>query len=280
VIRAAIGRQGGDREGDRPRGSRASISATIAGETMNGAVAGASQTSTTGSFTLSRSSTAPPASDFAGSYEGTYNETDNESLFCFNVGSLSFGGPASISIAQAGNAVAGSLIFKEALEVQSNGFGGCVVVDAPDEVFPLYGQLSNNTLTLLLPLGGGVSDLFTVTFAGDTITGTLTDSFGDLAMFNATKSAAAVAPTISAFGSSQAFISVGQSATLSWSTSGATSVSIDNGVGPQPPSGSVTVSPLQTTVYTLTATGPGGSATAQTTITVFTAGPRRRVARP
>ena len=31
MIRAAIGRQGGDREGDRPRGSRASISATIAG---------------------------------------------------------------------------------------------------------------------------------------------------------------------------------------------------------------------------------------------------------
>jgi len=49
------------------------ISATIAAEAMNGAVAGASQTSTTGSFTLSRSSTAPPASDFAGSYEGTYN---------------------------------------------------------------------------------------------------------------------------------------------------------------------------------------------------------------
>jgi hypothetical protein len=167
------------------------ISATIDGAAMNGAVAGASQTSTSGSFTLSRSSTAPPASDFAGSYEGTYNETDNESFFCVNIGSLSFGGPASISIAQAGNAVAGSMIFKEALDVQPNGFGGCAVVDSPDEVFPLWGQLSNNTLTLLLPLGGGVSDLFTVTFAGNTITGTLTDSFGDLATFNATKSAVA-----------------------------------------------------------------------------------------
>jgi len=84
-----------------------------------------------------------------------------------------------------------SLIFKEALDVQPNGFGGCAVVDAPDEVFPLFGQLSNNTLTLLLPLGGAVSDLFTVTFAGNTITGTLTDSFGDFATFNATKSAIA-----------------------------------------------------------------------------------------
>jgi len=167
------------------------ISATIDGVAMNGSVAGASQTSTTGSFTLSRSSAAPPASDFAGSYEGTYNENDNESLFCNNIGSLSFGGPASISIAQAGGAVSGSLIFKEALDVQPNGFGGCAVVDAPDEVFPLFGQLSNNTLTLLLPLGGGVSDLFTVTFAGNTITGTVTDSFGDLATFNATKSAVA-----------------------------------------------------------------------------------------
>jgi len=124
----------------------------------------------------------------------TYNENDNESLFCINVGSLSFGGPASISIAQAGTAVASSLIFKQALDVQPDGFGGCLVVDAPDEVLPLYGQLTNNTLTLLLPLGGGVSDLFTVTFAGDTITGTLTDSFGDLAMFNVTKSAVVAGP--------------------------------------------------------------------------------------
>jgi hypothetical protein len=64
----------------------------------------------------------------------------------------------------------------------------------PMRFFRFYGQLTNNTLTLLLPLGGGLSGLFTVTFVGDTITGTLTDSFGDLAVFNVTKSAVVAGP--------------------------------------------------------------------------------------
>jgi hypothetical protein len=167
------------------------ISATIAGEAMNGTVAGANQTSTTGSFTLSRSSVQAPGSDFAGSYAGTYTETDNEAPFCINIGSLNYGGPISIAITQAGNAVSGSLILHDALDVRSDGFGDCVVVNVPDEILPLYGNVSGNTLSLLMPLGGGVSDLFKVTFAGDTITGTITDSFGDFASFSATRPATA-----------------------------------------------------------------------------------------
>ena len=62
----------------------------------------------------------------------------------------------------------------------------------------------------------------------------------------------------------------GQTATLSWTTTNATSASIDNGVGAVQPvsAGSVTVTPSTTTTYTLTATGSGGTATAQATITV------------
>jgi phospholipase C len=65
-------------------------------------------------------------------------------------------------------------------------------------------------------------------------------------------------------------ITNGQTATLSWTTTNATSASIDNGIGAVNPvsGGSITVQPSKTTTYTLTATGPGGTATAQATITV------------
>jgi hypothetical protein len=66
-----------------------------------------------------------------------------------------------------------------------------------------------------------------------------------------------------------ALIGSGQSSTLNWSTTNATSVSIDNGVGAKPTSGSADVSPLSTTTYTLTAIGPGGTSTASAVVTVI-----------
>ena len=169
------------------------IVATIDGSAMNGTVMGANQTSTTGSFMLSRSSAQSPAADFAGSYEGTYTETDNKAPFCINIGALRFGGPASISISQAGNVVAGFLIFQNAIDVQSDGFGGCIPVNVGDQVLPLYGQLSNNALNAILPVGAS-SAQFNVTFASDKIQGTITNAIGDIAVFSATKSAAPAPP--------------------------------------------------------------------------------------
>ncbi|MEA2236747.1 MAG: large repetitive protein [Thermoanaerobaculia bacterium] len=72
-----------------------------------------------------------------------------------------------------------------------------------------------------------------------------------------------------AFIASPSAIAAGQSATLVWSATGATSVTIDHGIGPQPTAGSVVVSPGATTVYELTATGPGGTSTAFVTLTVI-----------
>jgi hypothetical protein len=74
-------------------------------------------------------------------------------------------------------------------------------------------------------------------------------------------------PSIS-FSASPDDIATGQNSTLVWDTANATSVTIDNGLGSQPLSGSVTVHPTLTTVYTLTATGPGGTSTSQATVTV------------
>src|SRR5262249_1139916 len=56
-------------------------------------------------------------------------------------------------------------------------------------------------------------------------------------------------------------VAPGQSAPLCWTDTGATSASIDQGVGTvDSKSGSIPVSPSAKTTYTLTASGPGGAA--------------------
>jgi hypothetical protein len=60
----------------------------------------------------------------------------------------------------------------------------------------------------------------------------------------------------------------GLPATLSWSSTNADSLSIDNGIGSVGASGSVIVSPAVTTTYTLTATTNGVTVTASATVTV------------
>ena len=64
-------------------------------------------------------------------------------------------------------------------------------------------------------------------------------------------------------------ISAGESFELSWETYNAQHAYIDNGIGQVPLSGSITLSPPQTTVYTLTATGPDGSASAEVRVLVL-----------
>lgn len=69
-------------------------------------------------------------------------------------------------------------------------------------------------------------------------------------------------PAIVSFSASPGSISPGGSSTLSWDVSGADTVSLDQGIGSVPLSGSRAVSPGATTTYTLTATSTAGSATA------------------
>jgi large repetitive protein len=77
-------------------------------------------------------------------------------------------------------------------------------------------------------------------------------------------------PPTSSLSASSTTIIQGQSTTLSWTTTNATSASIDNGVGTVSPvaGGSISVSPNATTTYTLTANGAGGQSTSSVTITV------------
>jgi len=68
-------------------------------------------------------------------------------------------------------------------------------------------------------------------------------------------------------------VNSGQSVTLSWSSTNATDLSIDPGVGKVAPQGSTPVNPTSSTTYTITATGAGGTATASARVTVNTPPP-------
>ena len=84
--------------------------------------------------------------------------------------------------------------------------------------------------------------------------------------------AASALPVISSFTASPAFIIAGEASTLSWSVSGATSLTIDQGIGDVTAATSSVVSPGATTTYTVTATNSGGAVTQSVTVTVSAAG--------
>jgi len=114
------------------------------------------------------------------------------------------------------------------------------------------GQRYTFRLTVKDPAGLQSSANTTVTTATPTTTGT------------------GPAAQIIRFEASPTNIQPGGQSTLSWTTTGATTVSI-SGVGAVTPNGSTTVSPQTTTTYTLTATAANGtSVTAPVTVTVTT----------
>jgi hypothetical protein len=84
---------------------------------------------------------------------------------------------------------------------------------------------------------------------------------------------AASKPKISSFKANPASITSGSSSTLSWTTTGATSIAITPGTFTSTSaSGSTSVSPTATTTYTLKATNAAGSTTATAKVTVTASG--------
>jgi chitodextrinase len=75
-------------------------------------------------------------------------------------------------------------------------------------------------------------------------------------------------PVISSFTAMPASTTPGQPVTLSWSISGATAISIDNGVGNVTSLSATAVTPAQTTTYKLMASNGAGSSTATVTVAV------------
>lgn len=76
-------------------------------------------------------------------------------------------------------------------------------------------------------------------------------------------------PPSAAMSANPGTVIVGGVATLSWNTSHAESCSIEPGIGNVGLSGSIAVSPAQTTTYILTASGPGGTESILATVIVL-----------
>jgi hypothetical protein len=104
--------------------------------------------------------------------------------------------------------------------------------------------------------------MLTATNAAGSTTSTLTVTVNGL-----------TTPTISSFTSNPTTITSGSSSTLSWATTGATSLAITPGTFTSTSaSGSTKVSPTATTTYTLTATNAVGSSTSTARVTVTASG--------
>lgn len=80
-------------------------------------------------------------------------------------------------------------------------------------------------------------------------------------------------PVVASFSASPGNIAAGQSTTLSWTVSGASSVVVDNGVGAVTGTANRAVSPVATTTYLLTASNGAGSVSMSVTVTVGAASP-------
>ena len=80
-------------------------------------------------------------------------------------------------------------------------------------------------------------------------------------------------PVIHYFTANPSTITAGQSSSLKWDTSGATSATLSHGIGKVGAAGNTGVSPTVTHVYTLTATNSAGSVTATAQVTVTGSAP-------
>jgi peptidoglycan-associated lipoprotein len=74
-------------------------------------------------------------------------------------------------------------------------------------------------------------------------------------------------PTVT-LNASPTSVKSGDTVTLSWTSTNATDLDIEPGVGKVVAQGTTPVNPTQSTTFTITATGPGGTATADARVTV------------
>lgn len=231
-----------------------------------------SQNVTSGTITLTRTSSQPPASGLSGTYDGTYT---NVIVPCGRLAPVTYSGALKLILLQTGTTFTGSLTFTNDKGDRDQN-GNCTVIDRGTVTVPVVGEINGTTFTAMAFFGDDRTGSVTGTVSGNTISGDNPGEFpGERFTFSVTRSSSGPpAPSISSFTATPSTISAGALATLSWSTVNAASVSIDNGAGSVPVAGSIEVSPKASTTYTLTATGIGGSTSASVTVTVTGTGPR------
>jgi phospholipase C len=140
---------------------------------------------------------------------------------------------------------------------------------------------STRTLQTKGQLSGSITDSPTQT---TTYTAVASGAGGSTQPQTVTVQVAQGAPQITQFTANPTTVNAGQTTTLTWATTNATSVTISppipqaEGTGPLPTSGSSVVPVSATTTFTISASGPGGTATQTLTVQVpltlsFTASP-------
>ena len=114
-----------------------------------------------------------------------------------------------------------------------------------------------------VPVNGSVEVLrFEITTFTITVTGP-----GGTATASATVTVTLPPPTVNIFANPE-MILLGESSTLSWNSVYADTCVIEPDIGAVDKNGSITVSPTETTMYTITATGSGGTDTKSVTVRV------------
>ena len=218
--------------------------------------------------TLTQSSTQPPPSILSGFYSGTYTSTEAVQR-CRNLTSITSAGPLTANVVQTGAFVTATGTISGAKRLTREADGTCAALPAGELLFQLSGQINGNAITgVVLDASGADSETipFTGTFGNGVISGSSSSPEAS-SSFTMSKSTAPP-PSIVAFTATPSILGVGEAATLSWQTSNATAVMLDHGIGRRPASGSMPVRPRATTVFKLTALGPGGTVESSVTVTV------------
>ncbi len=164
-----------------------------------------------------------------------------------------------------------------AKETVSNAQSGDVVIDgigsySGPALTPSSSQTVNYEVTNLLSDGFSMGSSYETASGATTMSWTLTPadywSMGAVPLIPAT-----IPPTISSFSAAPTIVANNGTSTLSWNVSGATSLSINNGIGTVTGTSTTTPALATTTLYTLTAVNSNGTSTATTTVTVDSQAP-------
>jgi hypothetical protein len=234
----------------RPTGSQKGDTFAVSGPGDNG-----------GSITLSAvrtDSDDPPKSRLTGRYVGTYSFSADFSYRCSDVGAVTASGPLQISLFDIGRGVSGSVMFTSFRTAGPTRSTGQCFQEAQATTFSqLLGTLTAGTDSTITGFIGVNLDQapFTGTFDLRSFKGTARTPGGGKLEFDLVNQDPVIPPDIRFFDAEQTPIVKGEATRLRWKVNFANKVTIDNGIGDQPPSGSIVIRPDQTTLYTLTASG-------------------------
>ena len=131
-----------------------------------------------------------------------------------------------------------------------------------------WNAIDADTISIVHGIGSVDPDGSYEVFPTETTTYTLTAvGPGGTTTENVTVSVNIPLPTVNINADPEAIL-LGESSTLTWNSTHAEICVIEPGIGSVDVNGSISVSPTETTMYTITVTGPGGTASTEVTITV------------